>query len=61
MDCNRKFGRIFGVIENGAKDHLPFYHKELSFTSNTINDIDINGLTGEVFIATSKEWFPLKE
>lgn len=45
---------VFLVSSDGQKTIYHFTIKNSPLPSNSINDIDINGLTGEVFIATSK-------
>lgn len=45
---------VFLVSSDGQKTIYHFTIKNSPLPSNTINDIDINGLTGEVFIATTK-------
>ena len=45
---------VFLVSSDGQKTIYHFTIKNSPLPSNSINDIDINGLTGEVFIATSR-------
>ncbi|MES2573423.1 MAG: T9SS type A sorting domain-containing protein [Bacteroidota bacterium] len=45
---------IFLVSPNGQETKYHFTTKNSPLPSNEINDIDINSITGEVFIATSK-------
>jgi hypothetical protein len=45
---------IFLVSPNGQETKYHFTINNSPLPSNTINDIDINNITGEVFIATSK-------
>ena len=45
---------VFLVSPNGQETLYHFTTDNSPMPSNTVNDIDINGLTGEVFIATSK-------
>ncbi len=45
---------VFLVSSDGQKTIHHFTENNSPLPSNTINDIDINGLTGEVFIATTK-------
>lgn len=45
---------LFLVSSDGQKTIYHFTINNSPLPSNAINDIDINGLTGEVFIATSK-------
>lgn len=45
---------IFMVSPNGQETLYHFTSGNSPLPSNTINDIDINGTTGEVFIATNK-------
>ena len=45
---------VFLVSPNGQETKYHFTSKNSPLPSNTINDIDINSSTGEVFIATTK-------
>lgn len=45
---------IFLVSPNGQETIYHFTTDNSPMPSNTVNDIDINGITGEVFIATNK-------
>jgi len=45
---------VFLVSPNGQETKYHFTAKNSPLPSDVINDIDINGLTGEVFIATDK-------
>lgn len=45
---------VFLVSQDGQKTIHHFTINNSPLPSNTINDIDINGITGEVFIATTK-------
>lgn len=45
---------VFLVSSDGQKTIYHFTIKNSPLPSNSINDIDINGVTGEVFIATSR-------
>lgn len=45
---------VFLVSPNGQETKYHFTIKNSPLPSNTINDIDINSITGEVFIATTK-------
>ncbi|MES2545176.1 MAG: two-component regulator propeller domain-containing protein [Bacteroidota bacterium] len=45
---------IFMVSPNGQETYYHFTSANSPLPSNTINDIEINGTTGEVFIATDK-------
>lgn len=45
---------VFLVSPNGQETKYHFTETNSPLPSNTINDIDINSLTGEVFIATAK-------
>ncbi len=45
---------VFLVSPNGQETKYHFTIKNSPLPSNTINDIDINSVTGEVFIATTK-------
>jgi hypothetical protein len=40
-------GFVYGIGERSG-DEISFYDKQFTFTSNVINDIDINSTTGEV-------------
>jgi hypothetical protein len=45
---------VFYVSSDGQKTIYQFNTNNSPLPSNTINDIDVNGATGEVFFATSK-------
>lgn len=51
---------LFLVSPNGQETRYHFTTSNSPLPSNTINDIDINGITGEVFIATSKGMISFK-
>lgn len=51
---------LFLVSPNGQETKYHFTTSNSPLPSNTINDIDINGITGEVFIATSKGMISFK-
>ena len=51
---------VFLVSSDGQKTIYHFTINNSPLPSNTINDIDINGLTGEVFIATTKGMISFK-
>lgn len=51
---------LFLVSPNGQETKYHFTTSNSPLPSNTINDIDINGITGEVFIATSKGMIAFK-
>jgi hypothetical protein len=44
------------VSPNGQETKYHFTINNSPLPSNVINDVAINNLTGEVFIATSKDW-----
>ncbi|WP_158980803.1 MULTISPECIES: T9SS type A sorting domain-containing protein [unclassified Flavobacterium] len=51
---------LFLVSANGQETKYHFTTSNSPLPSNIINDIDINGVTGEVFIATSKGMISFK-
>ncbi len=51
---------LFLLSSNGQETKYHFTTSNSPLPSNTINDIDINGITGEVFIATSKGMISFK-
>jgi hypothetical protein len=51
---------VFLVSPNGQETKYHFTINNSPLPSNTINDIDINNVTGEVFIATSKGMISFK-
>ncbi len=51
---------IFLVSPNGQETKYHFTETNSPLPSNTINDIDINSVTGEVFIATTKGMISFK-
>lgn len=51
---------LFLVSPNGQETKYHFTTSNSPLPSNIINDIDINGVTGEVFIATSKGMISFK-
>lgn len=51
---------VFLVSPNGQETKYHFTSKNSPLPSNTINDIDINNVTGEVFIATTKGMISFK-
>jgi ligand-binding sensor domain-containing protein len=48
---------LFLVSPNGQETKYHFTINNSPLPSNVINDVAINNLTGEVFIATSKGWY----
>jgi ligand-binding sensor domain-containing protein len=48
---------LFLVSPNGQETKYHFTINNSPLPSNVINDVAINNLTGEVFIATSKDWY----
>ncbi len=53
MDWNGRCRRIFGLFKRARNRFIDSHEKTLPLPSNTINDIDVNPTTGEVFFATS--------
>ena len=51
---------VFLVSSNGQETKYHFTETNSPLPSNTINDIDINSVTGEVFIATTKGMISFK-